>query len=126
MNLSAAIYAIKWLVRDTFRQARASGISWVMLAVSALCILFCLGVSVRGTTSLDHWTVQSGDVTLERGVGESGIVVNGGTVTLSDGTVLLPGSPAVTRRRRSQHTQVSCSRSSPSWRRRRLRPGLCR
>jgi len=40
MNLSAAIYAIRWLVRDTFRQARASGITWVMLAVSGVCILF--------------------------------------------------------------------------------------
>jgi len=54
MNLSAAIYAIRWLVRDTFRQARASGITWVMLAVSGVCILFCLSVSVHGQLSLEH------------------------------------------------------------------------
>src|SRR5207249_3472584 len=52
--LSAAIYAIRWLVRDTFRQARASGLSWVMLGVSGVCILFCLSVSVHGTRSLDR------------------------------------------------------------------------
>jgi hypothetical protein len=49
-----------------------------------------------GTPTLDHWTVESGDITLERGVEESGMAVNGGTVTLADGTELLPGSPAVT------------------------------
>lgn len=48
MNLPAALYAVRWLVRDTFRQARAGGIFWVMLAVSALCIVFCLSVSIDG------------------------------------------------------------------------------
>jgi hypothetical protein len=38
MNLPAALYAIRWLTRDTFRQARASGLTWLMLAVSAVCI----------------------------------------------------------------------------------------
>jgi ABC-type transport system involved in multi-copper enzyme maturation permease subunit len=42
------IYALRWLVRDTFRQAVATRIFWIMLAVSGLCILFCLGASVEG------------------------------------------------------------------------------
>src|SRR6516162_1157793 len=48
MNSSAAIYAIRWLVRDTFRQALASRIFWLMLAASGLCILFCLSVGLEG------------------------------------------------------------------------------
>jgi ABC-type transport system involved in multi-copper enzyme maturation permease subunit len=45
MTLPAAFFAIRWLVRDTFRQARASGIAWLMLSVTALAVIFCLGVS---------------------------------------------------------------------------------
>jgi ABC-type transport system involved in multi-copper enzyme maturation permease subunit len=52
MNLSFTIYAFRWLVRDTFRQARASGLFWLMLAVSGLCILVCLSVGVSGNTPL--------------------------------------------------------------------------
>lgn len=43
----AIIYAIRWLISDTFRQAIASRIFWFMLGVSTLCILFCLGISVE-------------------------------------------------------------------------------
>jgi ABC-type transport system involved in multi-copper enzyme maturation permease subunit len=34
------------MVRDTFRQSVASKLFWVMLGVTALCTVFCLGVSV--------------------------------------------------------------------------------
>jgi len=46
------IYAVRWLIRDTFRQARATRLFWIMLAVSGLCIVFCLGVGVEGGDSL--------------------------------------------------------------------------
>ncbi len=48
MNGPAFIYVTRWLIRDTFRQALASRIFWIMLAVSGLCTLFCLGVSIQG------------------------------------------------------------------------------
>jgi ABC-type transport system involved in multi-copper enzyme maturation permease subunit len=54
MNFPAALYAIRWLVRDTFRQSLASRIFWVMLAVSALCIIVCLSVGVEGDVSLQR------------------------------------------------------------------------
>jgi ABC-type transport system involved in multi-copper enzyme maturation permease subunit len=41
------LYALSWLIRDTFRQALASRIFWIMLGVSALCFVFCLGISVE-------------------------------------------------------------------------------
>ncbi len=42
----AVIYAVRWLIVDTFRQALASWIFWIMLAVSGICIVFCLGTSI--------------------------------------------------------------------------------
>src|SRR5262249_8474383 len=48
MNLPIAILTIRWMFRDTLRQALASGLFWLMLAVSVLCILFCVSVGIRG------------------------------------------------------------------------------
>ncbi len=48
MNSPEVIYAWRWLIRDTFRQARASYVFWVMLAASAVVIIFCLSVSIEG------------------------------------------------------------------------------
>lgn len=50
MNLSSTIYALRWLVSDTFRQSLASRVFWIMLAVSGFAILFCLGISASGGT----------------------------------------------------------------------------
>lgn len=52
MNLPVALLTIKWMVRDTFRQSLASRLFWVLLGVSALCILFCLSVRVEGEEPL--------------------------------------------------------------------------
>jgi ABC-type transport system involved in multi-copper enzyme maturation permease subunit len=48
MTLPAAINVLRWLVWDTFCQSLASRIFWVMLCVSVLAIVFCLGVGVTG------------------------------------------------------------------------------
>jgi ABC-type transport system involved in multi-copper enzyme maturation permease subunit len=48
MNPSAAVYVIRWLIADTFRQALATRIFWLMLTVSAVFIVFCLSVQVSG------------------------------------------------------------------------------
>ena len=42
----------KQLIRDTFRQAWASGICWMMLAVTAICVVLCLSVNVSGDVAL--------------------------------------------------------------------------
>jgi hypothetical protein len=46
MNAPAALLTVRWLAWDTFRQALASGVFWVMFAVSALCIVGCLSVGM--------------------------------------------------------------------------------
>ena len=43
---------LKQLIQDTFRQGLASGICWMMLAVTAICAVFCLSVNVSGDVSL--------------------------------------------------------------------------
>jgi ABC-type transport system involved in multi-copper enzyme maturation permease subunit len=51
MNVRA-FATVKQLTRDTFRQACASGICWMMLAVTGICTLLCLSVGVSGDASL--------------------------------------------------------------------------
>jgi ABC-type transport system involved in multi-copper enzyme maturation permease subunit len=48
MNAPTALLTITWLARDTIRQALASGVFYLMLAISAVCILFCLSVQPSG------------------------------------------------------------------------------
>ncbi len=52
MNPRTNLVAVKQLIQDTFRQANASGICWMMLAVTAVCVLLCLSVNVSGDISL--------------------------------------------------------------------------
>jgi ABC-type transport system involved in multi-copper enzyme maturation permease subunit len=48
MNAPTAILTITWLARDTLRQALASGVFWLMLTISAVCIVFCLSIQPVG------------------------------------------------------------------------------
>lgn len=48
MDAPAVIYALRWMIRDTFWQTITSRVFWILLGLSALCILFCLGVSIEG------------------------------------------------------------------------------
>jgi len=54
MNLAAALAAARWLVWDTFRQAQASGLFWLTLGATAVCVLFCLSVGVVGGEPLQQ------------------------------------------------------------------------
>ena len=53
MKARSRFAILKQLIRDTFRQSCASGICWMMLAVTALCVLLCLSVTVSGDVSLE-------------------------------------------------------------------------
>ncbi len=52
MNSPTALLVIRCMVRDTVRQSLASRGFWLLLGLSALCIVFCLGVSVEGATAV--------------------------------------------------------------------------
>ncbi|MFO0850398.1 MAG: ABC transporter permease subunit [Gemmataceae bacterium] len=48
MTLPEAIRTVRWMVWDTVRQAVATKLFWVMLAVTGVCTAVCLSVSVAG------------------------------------------------------------------------------
>lgn len=48
MNLPAVLFAVRWLVLDTFRQARAAGLTAAALVVTAVCTALCLTISIQG------------------------------------------------------------------------------
>ncbi len=48
MNLPNAVFVIRWLVRDTLRQARANGLLWLMLGLTAVATAFCLTIAIEG------------------------------------------------------------------------------
>jgi hypothetical protein len=48
MTLPELYFAVRWLIRDTLRQARASGVAGAMLLVTAVCTMLCLSVSIQG------------------------------------------------------------------------------
>lgn len=48
MDAPAVLYALRWLIHDTFRQTLTSRVFWILLGLSAVCIVFCLGISVEG------------------------------------------------------------------------------
>jgi len=52
MNVRSNFVTLTQMTRDTFRQACASGICWMMLAVTGICVVLCLSVSVWGDVSL--------------------------------------------------------------------------
>jgi hypothetical protein len=54
--------AVAWLIRDALRQSRASGIFWLMLALSALGILLCLTVHVDGDDQPPQLSVPPEDL----------------------------------------------------------------
>jgi ABC-type transport system involved in multi-copper enzyme maturation permease subunit len=52
MSAPSTLAVAGQLVRDTFRQSQASGVSTMMLAVTAICTLLCLSVNVSGDVQL--------------------------------------------------------------------------
>jgi hypothetical protein len=48
MTPSQLATTCRWLVRDTFRQSLHGRLFWLMLSISAVCVLFCLGVGIQG------------------------------------------------------------------------------
>ncbi len=52
MTSPQVIYLLRWIIGNTFRQAMASTVFWLLLGFSALAILFCLGLSIEGGDNL--------------------------------------------------------------------------
>jgi hypothetical protein len=96
MSLPAALLAIRWLVRDTFRQSLASRIFWVMLLVTAVSIVFCLGTSLRDLPARpvaevpERITPEEARKVSPFELSKSGVDVIAGEVVLGFGAVRVP------------------------------------
>jgi len=59
MDAPSVIYALRWLIHDTFRQTLSSRVFWIMLGLSAICIVFCFGVGVEGGVERDEGEIYT-------------------------------------------------------------------
>ncbi len=87
-SLPVAIRTARWMVRDTFRQSLASRLFWVLLGVTALCTVFCLGITVDTPGERPRHPDEIPD-RLPRGADPNaaaeGIPESGGTMSLGFG-----------------------------------------
>lgn len=107
MKAPSQLIVVKHLVHDTFRQARASGISAMMFAITALSTVLCLSTHISGDALLhdDQETVyflpasspkasavnspNRPEINAERAHRE-GVETVGGRMTLAFGAVVIP------------------------------------
>jgi hypothetical protein len=101
MNLSDAIRTVRWMVRDTVRQAVATKLFWVMLAVTGVCTAVGLSVSVEGDDPGPARTTADIPAVLPKGEAEKigldkvkadGVRVVTGRISVGFGAVTAPVS----------------------------------
>ncbi|HEY5312986.1 MAG TPA: ABC transporter permease subunit [Pirellulales bacterium] len=97
MSCSHRLSTLAWLVRDTFRQSLASGICWLLLGLSTLCIVVCLSISTSGAMSLERPGETSDflprfdpDAGNAEKLKQSGVVVADGRLRLAFGAIEVP------------------------------------
>ncbi|HWB01278.1 MAG TPA: hypothetical protein VG713_22465, partial [Pirellulales bacterium] len=97
MKAGSFCTTIGWMIRDTFRQSLASGIFWVLLTVTAVCVAVCISASVHGDVEL--FTPDEMPEFLHRGdqdakdpeyAKKEGVKVIDGELTLGFGAVNVP------------------------------------
>jgi ABC-type transport system involved in multi-copper enzyme maturation permease subunit len=97
VSLSERLTIVYWLVRDTFRQSLASGIGWVLFALSTVCILVCLSASISAPATLTNPKMHTeflprfdSDAHDSHKLKQSGVVVADGTLRLAFGAISVP------------------------------------
>jgi hypothetical protein len=97
INLPPALRVVGWLVRDTFRQALASGICWLLLSVSLISIMVCLSISVVGDVTLvrpdeqpDFLPRNAPEAKDKQLIKQSGVTVVDGDLRLAFGALKIP------------------------------------
>ncbi len=97
MTPSATARTLGWLVRDTFRQSRASGVFWILLAISVLAIAVCASATVEGGGALaypgenpDFLPRGDRDAQDSQRTRQSGVIVVSGDLRLAFGAIRIP------------------------------------
>jgi hypothetical protein len=109
MNLPAALFSIRCLIWETYRQSLASGIFWIMLAVSAVCIVFCLSVGFSPDTpvKLEGDVLPSKEIKDPEKAKIAGVEKVRGEMTLAFGAFKVPVSRDRTRSVRELQAQLA-------------------
>ena len=98
MKRPQSLIALSWLVRDTFRQSLASGVFWLVLGISLLCMVVCASMTVTGDVNLQPVADENPDF-LPRfdpdardlhKLKQSGVLVASGELTLAWGAFRVP------------------------------------
>ncbi len=97
MKDSPMLATFAWLVRDTFRQARAHAIFYVLMAISIVSIAVCATISIEGPATLavgsenpDFLPRNDVDVQDPDKLEQSGVMVADGRLTLAFGAIEVP------------------------------------
>ena len=97
MNLPIAILTIRWMFRDTLRQALTSGVFWLLLAVSLLCTGLCLSagidggpVSLRRPGELLEMLPRNAAAADREKAAQAGVELVRGELTLGFGAIRVP------------------------------------
>lgn len=98
MTLPLILRTIRGMVIDTFRQSLASRLFWGMLAITAMAVLICLSMDIRGDSPrkrLDYeipsmLPKQEADRLGDARVKHDGVEVIGGEVSLGFGMITIP------------------------------------
>ena len=105
MTSNLALVTVDQLVRDTFRQSRAQGVFWLLLGISAICILLCASVSINGAVQLagpgenPDFLPRTEALAHESEILQrDGVAVVGGDLSLGFGAVRVPLARRVDRR----------------------------
>jgi ABC-type transport system involved in multi-copper enzyme maturation permease subunit len=89
-DLPSAIRTVRWMVRDTFRQSLASKLFWLMLGITVLCTVFCLGMSVDTPGERERHPYEVPDFVpknFDPRAAAEGVPETGGTMKLGFGLV---------------------------------------
>lgn len=93
-SLPTAIRTLRWMVRDTLRQSLASRLFWLIIGLSLLCTVFCLGIRVTGAeerpTHPDEIPAYYPKSQATPEVKAEGIRIVGGEVSLGFGLMKFP------------------------------------
>lgn len=97
MSLALLPRAALWMMCDTWKQSLASGIFWILLAGTAVCLLLCASVTIENAGPLalddeppDFLPANDPDAQDPEKVRMSGVAVLRGDVTLLWGAMRIP------------------------------------
>ena len=91
MSLSATLNVLRVLIWETFWQAVASRIFWVLLTVTGVCVVFCLGLKGERDPKQNTEFIRPDDPQYDpQKAAKSGVTPITGQISLAFGAIPVP------------------------------------